>query len=311
MKLAGSYSVAKFVPDRVRFEPVNIGLVIEAGDRVITRMTEKADPRIRLSDPFADIPSLEHFLKDFDAVTFGEQSGAQSVIEWLHENGLPNIYFSAPSPIAIGEVQLEALVDRLFQRLIARRFTKPPDWTGSQTHGAARTALGSAFRSAKVLGNKVQSRVSAPGASGVIWDIDFRYLTDMDVNFVQTATTSVREDMRRKEHAYEAFAALIDTTVQHEATVGVLAVDDPPTDNPVSFTLEMMAKGHGLRFIAGQRSFHEYAGEVRRRALPVRKDGETGRLEQLLMATAPSISSGPPDRPRLLNEGPTKPKDAS
>ena len=48
MSTSGAYSVIKFVPDRVRFEPVNIGLVIQAGEQLITRMSKQIDPRIRL-----------------------------------------------------------------------------------------------------------------------------------------------------------------------------------------------------------------------------------------------------------------------
>jgi hypothetical protein len=282
MSTSGAYSVVKFVPDRVRFEPVNIGLVIQAGHQLITRMSKQIDPRIRLADPYAHMDSLKDFLDDFDAAQYATET--KSAVEWLHANGLPNIYFSAPAQIDVSPSDLDALVNSLFDRIVARSFERPSEWVSTQQPSAARTALRSAFHTAKVLNKKVKAEVAVKGASGFIWKVDFRYATGTGVNLVQAATTAVREDVRRKEHAYEAFATLIDTT-KGSGAVGILAVDAPGEDGPSAVPLALMTKGHGLRFIAGQKEFYDLAEEIRRTALPITRDPNAKALEQLLLKT--------------------------
>jgi len=279
------YVVAKFVPDVVRFEPVNIGLVVEIDDRVITKMATDVDPRIRLADPYVDLPSLRDFLTSFDARDYSGKADS-SPIEWLQQNRLPNVYFTKPLEIEASVRGIDDIVNALHARIVDRKFEQPPDLVRSAGVSAARTALREAFRTAGVLGRRVESQVLVRGASGVDWRIDFRYLTESNVNMVEAATTDLQEDVRRKEHAFEAFATLIDVTqgprqaksmtreekidqrTEHPP-VGILAVDAKPSENATSELLAHMAEAHGFRFVAGQRAFFDLANGLRDEALPI------------------------------------------
>jgi hypothetical protein len=97
--------------------------------------------------------------------------------------------------------------------------------------------------------------------------MDFQYLAQ-DVCLIQTAATGLRDDVRSSEHAFRAFAALIDTS-QQPATQGILVVDEPPHANEISGQLYQMAAAHGLEFFAGNRGFLSLADRVSREAQPV------------------------------------------
>lgn len=275
--MKGSYSVVKFVPDSVRFEPINIGVVLEVGDHLVTQMADDVDPRIRLADPYADVQSLRDFLSSFDASEYDEVAGSAGTVAWLHENGLPNVFFSAPRGVEVQPDRVDEVMASLQARLVTRTFTRPTELARAVGTSAARTALREAFKSAGVLKKSVQVEVPLIGASGVEWRIDFRYLTRTEVSLVQTATTGLQEELRGKEHGFEAFLALLDTTRHPAATKqetkaapsrGILAVDVYPEENKISSELSRLSKAHGFGFVAGQRGFFKLAQEVQRSALP-------------------------------------------
>jgi hypothetical protein len=276
--MKGSYSVAKFVPDSVRFEPINIGVVLEVGDHLVTQMAADVDPRIRLADPYADLQSLREFLGSFDASSYDEVAGSTGTVAWLHENGLPNVFFSAPRAVDVDVERIDEVMASLQARLVTRAFTRPTEITRAVGTSATRTALREAFKSAGVLKRSVEVEVPLVGASGVEWRIDFRYLTPTDISLVQTATTGLQEELRGKEHGFEAFLALLDTTRRPVAgkdqtrsapTRGTLAVDVYPEENEISSELSRLTSAHGLEFVAGQRGFFKLAQEVQRMALPI------------------------------------------
>lgn len=262
-----SYSVIKFVPDEVRFEPINVGLVVQAGERLITKMAEDVDPRIRLADPYVDLLSLRNTLRSLDVAAVAEEARVPSAtaLEWLSARGLPNLYFTAPAELDLSaDSTAEVAVGLLFRRLVERAYERPPHAPQRLGTTATRTALRRAFAAANVLHSRVQPSARVVGASGEEWIIDFRYLTD-SVNLIQTATTDLKDRVRSEEHAYEAFAALIDTT-KDPGTAGLVAVDEKPEANRVSGRLAHLADAHGFELIAGQRAFMELAREVRQRA---------------------------------------------
>jgi hypothetical protein len=263
---AGQYSLVKFVPDRVRFEPINIGVVLEHDRGVVTRMADDVDPRVRYADPYADLQSLREFLGTFNATVYLGRGRDASVLSWLRDADLPNIYFSAPLDVDLTTDTPENVAAILFGRLVQRSFAKPPDMAPVPSRTAALRALREAFKAEGVLDSRVESSVLVAGVSGVEWNIDFRYATDR-VNLVQTVSTNLREDIRRKEHAFEAFAALVDTA-QSGGVEGVLAADGRPEENPLSAQLALLSAGHGFRLIAGRRSFIDLARDVRRGASP-------------------------------------------
>jgi hypothetical protein len=254
------YVLLKFVPDRLRFEPINVGVVIQDRGQVITLMATAVDPRVRFADPYADVESLRSFLEGFDARSFVGQTSGRPLVDWLHDQELPNIYVTAPLPIDASGVPIMAVAERLFARLVDRDFARPTMMEPGISRTAARRALMSAFQAEGVLGSKVISAVQIKGASGIEWTVDFRFATDT-VNLVQAATTTLREDVRRKEHAFEAFASLIDT--RQAGTTAVLASDALPQENDVSSQINQMADAHGIRFIGGRRAFLKLAREVR------------------------------------------------
>lgn len=266
-KSVARYSVVKFVPDRVRYEPVNVGLVVAVDDQLITRMADVVDPRIRLADPYADVESLRETLATFDAADFAGDArrSSQHVLQWLMNADFSNLVFTAPSEIA-GHSEVDTVVQLLFDRLIARHYVRPMGPWRERSPMAARTALREAFASQKILGVLVEHSVKAPGASGIGWDLDFRYVSDK-VTVIQTATTSLREDLRSKEHGFEAFAALID--VKAPGVHGILAADASPENSEVSGALEQISGAHGIEFVAGQRAFYELARRVRGEAVPL------------------------------------------
>jgi hypothetical protein len=269
------YAVVKFVPDAVRFEPINIGLVFDEDGRLTTRMAEDVDPRIRLADPYADLQSLRAFLATFDASTY-EPSDDRDPLTWLHQTGMPNIYFSAPFGIETGRTSAQDMIGTLFKRLVARNFSRPPELARVPGVSAARSALREAFRSTGILGKKIETQVPIRGLSGVEWQVDFRYVTNESIHLVEAATTGLHEDIRRKEHGYEAFTTLIDTTRRQLSsdepavpTKGTLAVDASVEESELSAQLSRMAAAHGFRYVAGQRAFYSLAEELVGSALSV------------------------------------------
>ncbi len=258
------YSLLKFVPDRLRFEPINVGIVVEGAGRVVTRMAGSVDPRVRFADPYADLESLRGFLETFDARSL-KPATDQPLLEWLHEVEIPNIYVTSPLPID-QSAAVELVADRLFSRLVERNFARPPMSPSAPSHTAARRALLAAFRAEGVLGSKVTSGVKIRGASGVDWTVDFRFATNT-LNLVQAATTGLRDNVHGKEHAFEAFASLIDT--RQPGTSGILASDASSEENDVTSQIDKMATAHGIRFVGGRRAFMRLAREVRTEALAV------------------------------------------
>lgn len=263
----GQFTVVKFVPDSIRFEPVNIGVVLETGSDVITRMAESVDPRIRFADPFADVRSLSEFLGEFDASSL--EVGGQSVVNELTTGAIayPNLFFDTPRPVDASKLSVDRIADALFDRLVRRTFASPSGFQRPASPTAARTALKRAFQSMKLLDRQVRLGVAVRGRSGVEWDMDFEYLTT-HLHFVQTATTGLREDLRRNEHAFRAFAALVDTT-SVPGTSGILATDEPPSRSDLSGQLAQLAEAHGLKYLGGQRAFLELAQEVKNAAQPI------------------------------------------
>jgi len=255
-----SYVLLKFVPDRIRFEPINIGVVVEDGDEVITRMASGVDPRVRFADPFADVESIRTFLEGFDARELIGKTGGDSVLRWLGNHEIPNVYVTAPQPISVEAVPLGSVVESLFSRLVDRNFERPPMPSATVSRTVARRALLSAFQAEGVMGSKVSSGVQVRGASGVDWTVDFRFATET-VNLVQAASTGLREDVRRKEQAFEAFASLIDT--REPGITAILATDALPRENDVSSQIDKIAVAHGIRFVGGRRAFMKLAREVR------------------------------------------------
>lgn len=249
----GQYTVVKFVPDSVRFEPINIGIVLEVGERVVTVMSESIDPRIRYADPYVDVRSLRDFLREFDPRSL--VPAEKPVVRTLSAGNVPlaNIFFDQSRTFDAEKLGVDEAADLLFGRLVRRTFAKPSGFVRPASPTAARTALRKAFMAARVLGKRVRSDVRTLGKSGVHWDVDFEYLTDQVV-LVQTATTGLKEDLRRREHAFSAFAALVDTTTSPGVT-GVLAIDEPADADELSGQLAAMAKAHGLDFVGGQRAF--------------------------------------------------------
>ena len=278
---SGRFAVVKFVPDSARFEPINVGLVLEAGGRVLTRMAESVDPRIRYADPYADLASFLEFLRTFDAEAAVGTAG--SVITALTDGrvAVPNFYFDGAHPFDAAALPIVDAGDVLFDRLVRRTFEAPPGFSRPSSPTAARTALRRAFAGAKALGTQVRPGVERIGASGITWEVDFEYLT-REYYLVQTATTGLKEDLRRSEHAFRAFATLVDLT--HEpGRVGVLASDESPDRNDLSGQLASMAHAHGFRFVGGQRAMLSLASEVRREAQPISREIESGPAQLVLL----------------------------
>src|ERR1700716_1609643 len=96
--MKGSYVIVKFVPDEVRFEPINVGLVVQVGDEIVTRMSDTVDPRIRFADPYLDLHSLRDFLLSFDARDQLERSSDRAIGE-LQGSTIPHIYFASPRTV--------------------------------------------------------------------------------------------------------------------------------------------------------------------------------------------------------------------
>lgn len=270
------YAVVKFVPDRLRFEPINIGIVVEDHGQLMTLMASGVDPRVRFADPYADIDSIRSFLEEFDARAFVEQAGTNSVLDWLHDQDLPNVYITKPEPIDAAGVPVTAIADALFSRLVERDFARPMMLTPAASRTAARNALLTAFRAEGLVGSKVLPDVVIKGTSGIEWRVDFQFTTDK-VNLVQAATTGLREDLRRKEHAFEAFASLIDT--KGPGVTPVLASDALPRENDASLQIRRMADAHGIRFVGGRRAFLRLAREVRNEGLLVTESTEPSVLQ--------------------------------
>jgi hypothetical protein len=166
--------------------------------------------------------------------------------------------------------KLDLVLDALFARLVVRSFALPAGYQKQQGPTMARTLLRGVFEQTKALGLLVRSDVEARGKSGVLWQMDFQYVAD-DVHLIQTATVGLREDLRRQEHAFRAFAALVDTAAT-PGIKGVLAADEPAESNEVSGQLRRMALAHGFEYFAGRREFLELASRV---AVSARPQGES------------------------------------
>ena len=264
MSGSGRFIILKFVPDRVRFEPVNVAVVLELEGRIVTRVADEVDPRIRLADPFLDQDSYDEMLGRL--ATLAPEQTAADELDRLAASPGPNLFASSPSEFVAEPGEVDALADRFFGRYVQRRYVKPYVARSGPRSAATRSAIRDAFASAGVQ-SYVQASVRQQGKSGVDWNIDFRYLTD-EVTVIQSATTSLKEPVRNAEHGYRAFSALVDVSLV-PGVRGVLALDASPEESELSSQLEQLAIAHGLGFYAGQRQFFELAQDVQRRAQPL------------------------------------------
>ena len=134
--MKGSFSVVRYVPDPVRNEPINIGIVLQCGDAIVVRVPRDALQRAISSDPQADKAALSrveqfvyHFIQEARA-SRRTASSAEDPLAALTLQTSGKLTFSKPQFVEVGSPDdinntLEMLVSRLVRPLRQRPIFAP------------------------------------------------------------------------------------------------------------------------------------------------------------------------------------------
>lgn len=186
------YVMLRYLPDPVRSEPVNIGVIVQARDAVRFRVLP--DMRRRRFDSTGPLPDMK-ILEDYLHALFQKQvqevfmpgKGTQ-IVDVATEDYLSYVdrvlsrQFELSDPLSAqipldSATALETFVARLFERLVA----PPGGHPIYRSSGRQRihTGLRRYFKELGVLGGKVRERDTLVGT--VKWQVDFSFASDKTV----------------------------------------------------------------------------------------------------------------------------------
>ena len=120
---AGYYSVVKYIPDTVRQESANIGVILTCPDRSWTDAKFLRPSQMRQAAfVLAGLHGKWHNLPTGQALHIGEAAPPSSIdqLRQLHETSGNKLIFSAPLPCTVG-LDPAPVLDHLFLRFVGRR----------------------------------------------------------------------------------------------------------------------------------------------------------------------------------------------
>jgi hypothetical protein len=255
------YRILRYMPNLLRDEWVNIGVLLEdaSGARQAMRVIEEPGEfaRVRRVHPDADEDFLHALAPEFEARLRGPAREAAVYLQKLEQN-LSNTLQLGPPKGLLAE-NFDAELDRLYREQVtpaARRagglLQNTRDWM--------RGKLNDVFRRHRILG-KLEQRVRVEGFTqpGDPMRLDYGYQNGVR-GFIQSV--SLRRDLPQAK----ALAYTAGCIHERDKLAEITAITDSPPDdeNPRHVFVEKLFAGEGIRIVA-MSQVEGFAEELRMR----------------------------------------------
>jgi hypothetical protein len=244
------YRVLRYTPNLVRDEWINIGVMLEDGERRLlhTRIIEEPGElaRVRRLHPHADQDWLRGLQRDWDAQFSGPGIAPATVLDKL-ENSLSNLLQFSPPRTVLAE-DFDAELDRLYRDHVA----PPPRAAGhaglfANTRAWIRARVSDVFRRHHILQRMTKSvAVEEFTQAGDPLRIDYSYRRNGTHGYIHVLSLA-RDPAQAKVLAY-TFDAIRQRQPQSEFTAITEAL--PAVENSRDqFVSRLFAEG-GIRLVA-------------------------------------------------------------
>jgi hypothetical protein len=255
------YRILRYVPNQLRDEWVNIGVLLEeitGLHRAMRLIEEPAEfARVRRLHPDADEDLLRAFAPEFDARLRGPAAEVALYLQKLDQN-LSGILQLSPAKGLLAE-NFDAELDRLYSEQV----TPPVRRAGGllqSTRDWMRSKLNDVFRRHRILG-KLEHRVRVEGFTqpGDPMRLDYGYQNGVR-GFIQSV--SLRRDLPQAK----ALAYTAGCIHARDALAEITAITDTALDaeNPRHVFVEKLFVGEGIRIVA-MSQVEGFAEELRQR----------------------------------------------
>src|SRR5271154_1849476 len=255
------YRILRYMPNLLRDEWVNIGVLLEEmtglhrGMRLIEEPVEFA--RVRRLHPDADEELLRGLGPEFDARLRGSALEVANYLQRLEHNLSTALQFSQPKGLLAENFDAE--LDRLYREQVT-----PPARRGGgllqNTRDWMRSKLNDVFRRHRILG-KLEHRVRVEGFTqpGDPMRLDYGYQNGVR-GFIQSV--SLRRDLPQAK----ALAYTAGCIHARDKLAEMTAVTDtaPDGENPRHVFVEKLFAGEGIRIVA-MSQVEGFAAELRQR----------------------------------------------
>lgn len=242
------YRVLRYTPNLVRDEWINIGVMLEDGERRLlqTRIIEERGElaRVRRLHPSADEELLRGLQRDWDAQFSGPGIAPATVLDKL-ENSLSNLLQFSP-PRAVLAEDFDAELDRLYRDHVA-----PPRRAGrtglfSSTRAWIRARVSDVFRRHHIL-NRMQKSVPVEEFTqpGDPLRMDYAYRRNGTRGYIHSLTLA-RDPAQAKVLAYTFDAILKDQP--HSELTGITEAPASP-ENPQDQFVARLFEERGIRLV--------------------------------------------------------------
>jgi Protein of unknown function (DUF3037) len=255
------YRILRYMPNLLRDEWVNIGVLLEEmtglhrGMRLIEEPAEFA--RVRRLHPDADEELLRGLGPEFDARLRGSALEVANYLQKLEHNLSNTLQFSQPKGLLAENFDAE--LDRLYREQV----TPPARRAGGllqNTRDWMRSKLNDVFRRHRILG-KLEHRVRVEGFTqpGDPMRLDYGYQNGVR-GFIQSV--SLRRDLPQAK----ALAYTAGCIHARDRLAEITAITDtaPDGENPRHVFVEKLFAGEGIRIVA-MSQVEAFAAELRRR----------------------------------------------
>ncbi|MFZ3215663.1 MAG: DUF3037 domain-containing protein [Candidatus Acidiferrales bacterium] len=255
------YRILRYVPNLLRDEWVNIGVLLEetAGGRQAMRLIEERGEfaRVRRLHPDADEDLLHALAAEFDARLRGRAAEVAAYLQKLEQN-LANTLQLSPARALLAE-NFDAELDRLYREQV----TLPARRAGGllqNTRDWMREKLNDVFRRHRLLG-KLEHRVRVEGFTqpGDPLRLDYGYQNGVR-GFIHSV--SLRRDLPQAK----ALAYTAGCIHARDAQAEITAITDnaPDGENPRHVFVQKLFAGEGIRIVA-MSEVEGFAEELRQR----------------------------------------------
>jgi len=255
------YRILRYMPNPLRDEWVNIGVLLEetSGARQAMRLIEEPGEfaRVRRVHPDADGDLLHGLAPEFDTRLRGPAAEVAPYLQKLDQN-LSNMRQLSPAKGLLAE-NFDAELDRLYREQV----TPPVRRAGGllqNTRDWMRSKLNDVFRRHRILG-KLKHRVRVEGFTqpGDPMRLDYGYQNGVR-GFIQSV--SVRRDLPQAK----ALAYTAGCIHERDRLAEITAITDtaPDAQNPRHVFVEKLRAGEGIH-IAAMSHVEGFAEELRQR----------------------------------------------
>jgi hypothetical protein len=255
------YRILRYMPNQLRDEWVNIGVLLEeaSGARQAMRLIEEPVEFacVRRVHPEADENLLRSLSTEFDAQLRGSAAAVAFNLEKLDQNLANVLQFSQVKGLLADNFDAE--LDRLYREQV----TPPVRRAGGllqNTRDWMRRKLNDVFRRHRILG-KLEHRVRVEGFTqpGDPMRLDYGYQNGVR-GFIQSV--SLRRDLPQAK----ALACTAGCIHARDALAEITAITDtaPDAENPRHVFVEKLFAGEGIRIVA-MSQVEGFAEELRQR----------------------------------------------